>query len=323
MKILITGAAGFIGSNLSKALLSRGHTVIGIDNFSYGSLRNISDFKDHEKFTLITGDVCNPFTLQGLEADIVVHLASQKIPRYSSAYRTLEENGMMLKIIVDKCIRDKSKLLFASTSDVYGKNKDLPFTEESNLVLGPTTVKRWAYALSKMHGEQQIMANHEEYGLNYTIVRFFGSYGPNQNLTWWGGPQSLFIAKAMNNEAIDIHGDGSQTRTFTYIDDTVSALVLCIESQKSDGEIYNIASDPEEEIPILRLGNLIWKLVNGGDSSPKVKIVPYATFGNYEDVSRRVPSIDKIKNDLSFEPKFSLTEGLTRTIEWQRKISCS
>jgi len=320
MKVLITGVAGFIGSNLAKVLLSRGHVVVGIDNLSYGNLRNLSDINSHERFSFILGDVCNPFNIKDIETDIVIHLASQKIPRYSNAYRTLEENALMLRTLIDKCLRDKSKLLFASTSDVYGKNTELPFSENSNLVLGPTTVKRWAYALSKMYGEQQIIAHHQEFGLNYTIVRFFGSYGPNQNLTWWGGPQSLFITKAFGKEAMDIHGDGAQTRTFTYIEDTVSALVLCIESERSNGEIYNIASNPNEEISILDLGKLIWELVNGNHSAPKFNVVPYSSFGKYEDVPRRVPCIDKIKDHLRFEPRFCLRDGLERTIEWQKKI---
>jgi len=319
MKILITGVAGFIGSNLAKELLSRDHEIVGIDNLSYGSLINIEEIHNHKNFEFIQGDICNPLLLKDIKADLVVHLASQKIPRYSSAYRTLEENSIMLKNIVNKCVSDKCKLLFASTSDVYGKNKELPFKEDSNFVLGDSTVKRWAYALSKIYGEQYIIANSDEFDLNYTIVRFFGSYGPNQNLTWWGGPQSLFINKAFNNESIDIHGDGSQTRTFTFIEDTVAALVLCIESNKSDKEIFNIASDPKEEITILNLGKLIWGLINGNESEAKINFVPYASFGKYEDVERRVPCIDKLQKFFDYKPKYTLEEGLKRTIEWQKQ----
>ena len=320
MKIIITGAAGFIGSNLSKALLERGHNVIGIDNLSYGLERNISDIKDHPNFRFVLGDIANPLILKDYHADIIIHLASQKIPRYTNALRTLDENYLMLRNIVQKCILDKSKIIFASTSDVYGKNPNVPFDEESDLVLGSTTIKRWAYASSKIYGEQYIIANSEEYGLKYTIGRFFGSYGPNHNLTWWGGPQSGFITKAFNNEEIEIHGDGTQTRTFTYIEDTVSALVKFVEDPKSDNEIFNTGSNPEEEISILGLAELIWKLINGEDSYPKLKYIPYASFGKYEDVMRRVPNINKLKEYFGFEPKYSLKKGLLKTIEWQRKI---
>lgn len=321
MKILITGVAGFIGSNLAQSLLKRDHKVTGIDNLNYGFLRNVEPLKSNPDFKFIMGDIANPLILNKVKADIVVHLASQKIPRYTNALRTLEENYLMLRNLVKKCITDKSKIVFASTSDVYGKNLNVPFNENSDLVMGPTTVKRWAYALSKIYGEQYIIANKDEFGLLYTIARFFGSYGPNQNLTWWGGPQSVFIEKALKKEPIDIHGDGLQTRTFTYVEDTVNALVLCIENKKSDNEIFNTGGIPDGEISILDLAKLIWKLINGKNSEPKLNFIPYTTFGNYEDVMRRVPDITKLCSTLGFEPKWNLEKGLIETINWQRNIT--
>lgn len=320
MKVLITGVAGFIGSNLAKRLLERKHTVIGVDNLNYGFERNITELRQNPSFEFIMGDIANPLILKEVKADIIVHLASQKIPRYTNALRTLEENYLMLRNVVHKCLMDGSKILFASTSDVYGKNPNIPFAETSDLVMGPTTVKRWAYALSKMYGEQYIIANHEEYGLNYTITRFFGSYGPHQNLTWWGGPQSVFIERAFKNQVIDIHGDGMQTRTFTYVDDTVMALVHCIENSKSDHEIFNTGPKSDAEITIKDLAILIWRLINGPDSEPKLNYIPYSNFGNYEDVMRRVPDITKLCNTFGFEPKWDLETGLTETIKWQKQF---
>jgi len=320
MKILITGVAGFIGSNLAARLLEKGHKVIGVDNLGYGFIRNIDTISNNPNFKFIMGDIANPLILKDVKADTVIHLASQKIPRYSNALRTLEENYLMLRNVVQKCIYDKSKIIFASTSDVYGKNPDIPFHENSDMVMGPTTVKRWAYALSKMYGEQYILANHDEYDLTYTITRFFGSYGPHQNLTWWGGPQSVFIEKAFNKEPIDIHGDGLQTRTFTYIDDTVNALVLFIENQKSDNEIFNTGPKPDAEIAIKDLATLIWKLINGNDSEPLLNYIPYSQFGNYEDVMRRVPDISKLCSYFDFQPSWDLEEGLKVTIDWQRQF---
>ena len=320
MEILITGVAGFIGSNLANRLLEKGHKVIGVDNLNYGFMRNIEFVKDHANFKFIMGDIANPLILNGVKADIVIHLASQKIPRYTNALRTLEENYLMLRNVVQKCIHDNSKILFASTSDVYGKNPNIPFHEGSDLVMGPTTVKRWAYALSKMYGEQYIIANHDEYGLKFTITRFFGTYGPHQNLTWWGGPQSVFIERAYKKIPIDIHGDGSQTRTFTYVEDTVGALVACIENEKSDNEIFNTGGNPGGEISIKDLAILIWKLVNGPDSEPMLNFIPYSTFGNYEDVMRRVPDITKICTTLDFKPSWDLERGLLSAIEWQKKF---
>ncbi len=320
MNIIITGAAGFIGSNLAMSLLKKGHKVTGIDNLSYGSLENISSIVNNRNFVFIEADLKNASVLEQIKSDAIVHLASQKIPRYSSALLTLNENAILLKIVIAKCINDKLKLVFASTSDIYGRNPSIPYSEISEIVLGPTTVKRWAYAISKIYAEQLIIANNAEFDLEYTIMRFFGSYGPNQNLTWWGGPQSVFIEKAFSNEAIEIHGDGKQTRTFTYVDDTVLGIEKCIFEPNSRNEIFNIANEPDEEISITDLGVKIWKLINGSESEAKINYIPYSSFGNYEDVRRRVPDITKIKNLLNYSPVFSLTDGLKKTIEWQKSL---
>ena len=271
----------------------------------------------NQNYRFINGDITNKMCLKNIHAEVIVHLASQKIPRYSNALKTLDENYKMLISVVNKCKMDKLKLVYASTSDVYGKNTDMPFKETADLVLGNTTIKRWAYALSKIYGEQFIIANNDEYDLEYTIVRFFGSYGPNQNLTWWGGPQSVFINKAVKKEQIEIHGNGLQTRTFTYIDDTVNALSKCVLDPVAKDEIFNIAGNPDEEISIFELAKLIWTLVNGENDKPILKFIPYSTFGRYEDVMRRLPCIDKIKEYFKYEPKTNLQEGLIKTIKWQ------
>lgn len=321
MRILITGVAGFIGSNLASRLLGLGYDVTGVDNFTYGHERNISVFRTHTIFRFIKGALESPECLYSERADIIVHLASQKIPRYTNSHRTLEDNLNNLRKIVSKCISDKSRLIYASTSDVYGKNPEVPFTEESSLVLGPTNVKRWAYAVSKIHGEHYIIACSDEFGLEYTIARFFGAYGPNQNLTWWGGPQSVFIAKSLNREEMEIHGDGRQTRTFTYIDDTVDALVRIIENRSSDNNVFNVGTTENCEISVVSLATMIWKMIHGQGSEPPLKFIPYASFGNYEDVMARVPDITKIRNMLGFNPVWGLEEGMKKTIEWQKRVS--
>lgn len=320
MNIIITGVAGFIGSNFTNTLLQLGHKVTGIDNLSYGLIRNIEKHSSNKNFTFIKDDLKNESLLASLKGDVIVHLASQKIPRYTSALITLDENSIMLKNVVKKCLTDKIKLVFASTSDIYGKNPDIPYTENSNILLGPTTVKRWAYAISKIYAEQYIIANCAEFELEYTVMRLFGSYGPNQNLTWWGGPQSVFIANAFKKIPMEIHGDGEQTRTFTYIEDIIQGIVKCVFEANSKNEIFNVANNPNEEISILELGKMIWALVNGKKHEPMIHFIPYQTFGNYEDVRRRVPDITKIKNMLGFHPQYSLENGLNKTIEWQKNI---
>jgi UDP-glucose 4-epimerase len=320
MNITITGVAGFIGSNLAKKIIEGGDKVIGIDNLSYGFMRNLDSIIKHPNFSFILGDIANPLLLKDVKSDVVVHLASQKIPRYTSALRTLEENYLMLRNIIQKCLQDKSKLVFSSTSDVYGKNKNIPFNEESDLVLGSTSIKRWAYASSKLIGEQLIIANHDEFDLEYTLMRFFGSYGPNQNTTWWGGPQAVFIQNILEGTAIEIHGDGMQTRTFTFVDDTVQGIMKCIFEEKSKNDIFNVASEPEEEITIKDLGCKIWNLMKDPGSEPFMKLIPYSNFGKYEDVLRRVPDITKIKRELGYKPAFTLEDGLKMTIDWQRNL---
>lgn len=323
MDIIITGAAGFVGSNLANSLLKQGHTVYGLDNFSYGESRNIEPFLSHPNFKFYEGDVQDMDTLKLLKGEILVHLASQKIPRYANAFRTIAENSNMTKNVVAKCVADNTKLVFASTSDIYGNNPNLPYSEESNSVLGPTTVKRWAYAISKLNSEHYIIGAGAEQNLAYTIMRFFGSYGPNQNLTWWGGPQSVFIQNILNELPIEVHGDGQQTRTFTYIEDTIQGIEKCMFHPDAMGDIFNIASEPTEEITIEGLAKTIVTMMEDRGFVPELKFIPYSTFGKYEDVRRRVPSIEKIKTKLGYQPKFLLKEGLSKTIEWQTKLFSS
>src|ERR1700739_1692229 len=317
MNIVVTGVAGFIGSNLLTSLLKEGHNVTGIDNLTYGNLENIKPHLANKNFEFKHGDIANPLMLKDVKADVVVHLASQKIPRYDNALRTLDENYLMLRNVVQKCLMDKAKIVFASTSDIYGKNIKPPFTEESDLVMGPTTVKRWAYALSKMYGEQYIIANNAQYNMNYTIMRFFGSYGPNQNTTWSGWPQSVFIKNIIEAKPLDLHGDGLQTRTFTYVDDTVQGIMKCIFHENANNDVFNIANEPTEEVTIKALAELIVDLMKDRYKTVEIKCIPYSTFGKYEDVARRVPDITKIKEKLGYVPKFTLCDGLKLAIDWQ------
>lgn len=315
MRILVTGGAGFIGSNLSKRLIDEGHKVICIDNLSHGSMTNIESIIRNTNYTFYLSDLTQPGVLDVIKCDIIIHLASQKIPRYTNSYKTITENHQMAQVVIEKCIKDNIKLVFASTSDVYGKNTKLPFSETSDLVMGSPKVKRWAYSVSKIHTEHSIIANNEERGLTYTIMRFFGSYGVNQNTTWWGGPQSIFIQRIKENKQIEIHGTGEQTRTFTYIDDTVDGIIRCV-GENANNEIFNIAGEPSEEISINNLALMIYDLMG---VKPNIKYIPYYNFGNYEDVINRVPNIDKIKERLGFIPQWKLKEGLQNTIKWQLK----
>jgi UDP-glucose 4-epimerase len=316
MKIMVTGVAGFIGSNLTQALLERGHTVLGVDNLSQGDRLNMAGFFNHAGFSFHERDICDrPSMLTLAEGcEVIVHLAAYKIPRYSDALGTLRTNAHGSESMLDAAQSVGAKFVAASTSDVYGKNPDVPFSEDSNLVIGNPDVKRWAYAISKMFEEQMMFAYRDHYKLRVVAMRFFGGYGPNQNLTWWGGPQSVFIDSALDDKELEIHGDGSQTRSFTYVSDHVDGIIRCIEMAEADDKVFNLGNT--REISIAGLAQLIWNLVRPGELA-KIKLRPYESFGKYEDVMRRVPDITRARTLLGFEPKVDLEDGLRRTIRWQ------
>lgn len=315
--VLITGAAGFIGSNLALHLVEKGLKVIGIDNLLHGRLENIGILKSNPLFSFYESDVSVAGALQDFTAPVIIHLASQKIPRYSNSLITLEQNYSMIKNVLEKCRADKSKLIFASTSDVYGKNANVPYHEQSDFVLGHSEIKRWAYAVSKIYAEHLILANSAEYNFQYSIFRLFGCYGPNQNLSWWGGPQAEFISRALKNEPMEIHGNGLQSRSFLYVDDAIVGIYKLMSDKNSVNQVLNLSSDERDEISILDLAKKIWYMIRSDE--PKIKFIPYSTFGSYEDVNRRTGNYSKAKQLINFSPVTDLNKGLELTIDWQRK----
>ncbi|MCL4820667.1 MAG: GDP-mannose 4,6-dehydratase [Vicinamibacteria bacterium] len=314
--VLITGVAGFIGSNLAQALLERGHAVVGVDNMSQGEALNLEGLLGHPSFQMHYVDIRDEAGIRAAArgCGVIVHLAAFKIPRYSDALDTLTINSIGSESVVKAALEEQAKVVAASTSDVYGKNPKVPFDENSSLVIGNPDVRRWAYAISKMFEEQLLFAYHERHGIDVVPIRFFGGYGPNQNLTWWGGPQSVFINKALDDEEIEVHGDGLQTRSFTYVSDHVDGIVRIIDNPAANNLVFNLGNT--QEITILDLARLVWRLIRG-DQPPRIKQVPYATFGKYEDVQRRIPDITRARTLLGFEPMVDLEDGLRRTIEWQ------
>jgi nucleoside-diphosphate-sugar epimerase len=240
-KVVITGAAGFIGSHLTERLLAEETAVVGIDDLSHGSLANIAGPLMHPQFTFHQMDCSNSRALKGVAAgcDAIVHLAALKIPRYGNALATLEQNIAGMHAAANVALALDADLVVASTSDVYG-NAEAPFREDGNLVLGAPTSRRWAYAVSKLYDEHMCLALAEEQGLRVTILRLFGSYGPRNHPSWWGGPQSAFIEALLNEQTMEIHGDGQQVRTFTFVHDTVDGFVRALRRVDSRGEIINI-----------------------------------------------------------------------------------
>ncbi|MEO5762031.1 MAG: NAD-dependent epimerase/dehydratase family protein [Vicinamibacteria bacterium] len=318
MKIAITGVAGFVGSNLTKRLLDRGDQVRGIDDLSHGTLENLGPLLEHPSFRLDQGTILDPIALRTAfgGAEVVVHLAAGKIPRHGDALDTLVingEGGMNVLRAAHEC--GARRMVLASTSDCYGRNPQVPFHEESASVIGSPKVRRWSYAVSKMYEEQALFAFRERYGLEGVALRLFGGYGPKQNITWWGGPQSVFIGAVLRGEALDVHGTGQQTRSFTFIDDMVEGFVRGIDEPKADGEVLNIGID--REITIHNLALMISRMIRP-DDEPNVRLIPYETFGRYEDVERRIPDGTKSHTILGFRARVNLEEGLPKAIAWQR-----
>lgn len=320
-RIVVTGVAGFLGSHLLDRLMAGGHQVVGIDNLSMGTMENMLAHLDNPSFQFLQRDVTDlsAFDDLGDNVECVVHLAAFKIPRYGNAIDTLRINAKGCENVLEFARRVRCKCVLASTSDVYGRNPNLPFSEDDDSVIGSSKVARWSYAVSKLFDEHMGFAYQAAYGNPVTALRFFGSYGPRQHLSWWGGPQSVFINAILNDEEIPIHGDGLQTRSFTYATDTAAGIYAAIMEPHANGEILNIGST--HEITILELARTIKRLMKT-PGELKIKFIPYESFtgGKYEDVRRRVPDVSLSRRILGVTAQVGLEEGLAQTIDWQLSV---
>lgn len=313
--ILVTGVAGMIGSHLIDVLLEKGYNVTGIDNLSYGSLDNLKHNIDNPNFKFHRVDVTNANALMILakDADVIVHLAAfKKIGEKDAAMPTFDINGKGTENVLQAAKMWGCKVVYASTSDVYGMSPDLPLNEDGDLLLGPSMIRRWAYAVSKLYGEQMAFGYHHDYGVPVVVIRYFGGYSPRSNFAWSGGHVPIFIRSILNNEPVTIHGDGSQTRSMGFVTDLVNGTVLAMESEKAVGEIINIGNN--EELSVLECAKMIHKVANTGHEL-KINFVPMAeVFGKYKDIMRRIPDLSKAKKILNYEPKVKFEESIKLTI---------
>ena len=317
-KVGVTGAAGFIGSHLCERLLAEGCYVVGVDDLSYGSLSNMGEFLEHPRFRFVELDCTRRAALRHAfdGCDTIAHLAAKKIPRFGGVVSTLEVNVSGVNAACAVALALDADLIVTSTSDVYGDGTP-PYAEDDMLVLGPPTSKRWSYAVSKLYDEHLALALAEERGLKVTVLRLFNAYGPKNHLSWWGGPMVTFIEALLDGKPMEIHGDGRQTRTFTYVDDTVEGFMLALRTAAARGEVINVGGT--ETLSILELAELVQARLGLPQQPLRARLVPYESLpGKYQDVRHRVPDTTKARELLGFEARIGLDDGLARTIEWHR-----
>ena len=316
MRYLITGGAGFIGSHLAERLLDRGDHVVLLDNLSTGSMENIRHLKTSARMEYHLDSIENRRLVAELvdDADIVVHLAAAVGVRLivESPVRTIETNVNGTQIILEAAERKRKLVLTASTSEVYGKSTQVPFREEADLVLGPTTKGRWSYAASKALDEFLALSYWRERKVPVVVVRLFNTVGPRQTGRY-GMVLPNFVKQALENAPITVYGSGTQSRCFCDVRDTVEALIRLMDTDKSVGEVVNIGNT--EEISMTALAEAVKGRTK---SSSDITYVPYdqAYEPGFEDMMRRVPSVDKLHGLTGFRPETKLTEIIDRVASY-------
>ena len=319
MRVLITGGAGFIGSHLAERFINDGHTVQVLDNLSTGSIENISHLKDRQGFTYNINSVADePLLAEMIDrADVVFHLAAAVGVKLivEQPVHTIETNVHETEVVLKHASKNKTLVFIASTSEVYGKSTDVPFHEDSDVVLGPTIKHRWAYACSKLIDEFLALAYWKEKKLPVIIIRLFNTVGPRQT-GQYGMVLPTFVKQALSNQPISVFGDGSQSRSFTYVADVVEALVKLLGEPQAIGQVFNIGST--QEVTIAQLAERVQKLA--GSNSP-IHYIPYdqAYEVGFEDMPRRVADITKIRKLVGFEPQANLDEIINKVVDHFRK----
>jgi UDP-glucose 4-epimerase len=320
MRYFITGGAGFIGSHLTDRLIEDGHHVHVLDNLSTGRIENVDQWADHDRFAFTEGDVLDRDLLeQGIAAcDRVVHLAAAVgVKRVmETPVETIRTNVGGTENVLELAHAHDASVLVASTSEIYGKamskDDDLDALRETDdWTLGATSKRRWAYACSKAMDEFLAQAYHDEHDLSVICVRFFNTVGPRQS-SRYGMVIPNFVERALSDEPIQVHGDGTQTRCFTHVHDAVRAVLKLLDAPEADGEVYNVGR--QDEISINHLAERVCDL---SGSASEITHIPYEdVYGpGFEDMKRRTPDISKLQRAIDFEPAYSLDDILRDVIE--------
>jgi len=318
MRALLTGGAGFVGSHLAEALLDQGHTVEVIDDLSTGSLDNIAHLTGRPGFSYTIDTVMNEALVGDMvdRADVVFHLAAAVGVKLivEAPVRTIETNVHGTEVVLKQARRGGQRVIVFSTSEVYGKSTAVPFSETADLVMGPTSKHRWAYACSKALDEFLALAYFKEYQLPVVVVRLFNTVGPRQTGRY-GMVIPTFVGQALAGAPITVFGDGTQSRAFTYVGDVVNGLISLANSPDVVGEVFNIGN--HEEISMMALALKVKAMT--GSSSPIV-LIPYdqAYEAGFEDMPRRVPDLSKIHAAVGYAPTVGLDDILSRVIAHER-----
>lgn len=319
MRVLITGGAGFIGSHLSEALLEAGGEVFVLDNLSTGSIENIDHLRNHARFHYTIDTVTNEPLLAELvdRSEVVVHLAAAVGVKLivEAPVHTIETNVHGTEVVLRHANKKKKLVVLASTSEVYGKSANVPFREDDDLVLGPPHKHRWAYACSKLIDEFLALAYWKEKKLPVIITRLFNTVGPRQT-GQYGMVIPTFVRQALAGQPITVFGDGTQSRSFTYVGDVVSALLTLIGEPRAVGQVFNVGNGQE-----IAIGMLARKIKAITGSRSEIVTIPYdrAYEAGFEDMPRRVPDIGKLRALIGYEPKVHLDEILARVVDYFQK----
>lgn len=308
MRNLVTGGAGFIGSHLCEWLVAQGQRVLAIDDFSTGRHENIAHLENHSLFTLVCASITDEQIVRECVAQVdrVFHLASAVGVRLivEQPVRTIETIVHGTSVVLQACARYRRPVLLTSTSEVYGKSNKVPFSEDDDLVIGPSFRRRWAYACSKALDEFLAMAYWHHSRLPVVIVRLFNTVGPRQT-GQYGMVVPRFVRQALAGEPLTVYGDGSQTRCFCHVKDAVGALVKLMDHPEARGQVFNVGS--QEEISIRELAERVIRVVG---SNSKIVFIPFdQAFGpDFEDMQRRVPDIRKVQQLIGFQPRYQLDD---------------